>query len=246
MKMKIMCIIVIVLFKMPALYANNTEFEIPNARQIQTLKLNKNHDDYKLIEALRYYYNFTDQLQDIPLKTKNDRKKCISKARDLIGEFVQVNDKPIYIAVQGHIISVSLKYEYFPFIIFSAKKAIQLLSEAVIKEPENPEIRYYRLTSFTYYPKKYYDFQEVILEDYEIVMNWLETFSNDPSGYPAFLKTYVNFCMGKYYYKEEKDNQKALFYFKKIPDNLTPTPKFYDERQQIMQRIKNVKANENI
>ena len=240
---KIGTILILLFICFSSVYATEeTEFEIPTTYQLQEMKIEKENKDYDFLQALKLYYNYTKQMKDLNLQSEKDNKKCLSEAKKLMEKFTEINDLPIYSAFRGNIISLALAYEKFPFVVFESKKAISLLNKAVIKDNDNAEIRFYRLTSFCYYPKKYYDFEEIILEDSEIVDNWLEKLLEDKSNLDIYYnalynQAFMNFAMGRYYFVEMEDKEKAKKYFSKMPNNLPSKPSFYEEMEKMKKEM---------
>ena len=219
-----------------------TEFEIPTAYQLQKIKIEKGIENYNFLQALKLYYNYTKQLNDKDLQSDKDYEKCLKQAKELMEKFTEDNKQPIYLAFAGYINSINLQYDHFPFIIFNSKTAIAQLNKAVIRDMENPEIRFYRLASLVHYPKKYYDFEETILEDYEMTNKWFEQLLQNKQNLNAYLnalytQALMNYFVGKFYHEKMGNDKQALLFFNKIPTDLPSKPDFYLEMEEIKREI---------
>ncbi len=240
-KISIISLLLFVCFS-TAYAMDKPNFEIPTAFQLREMTIEKESDNHDFLQALNCYYNFTDQSSNMNLQSDKDYKKCIRQAKDLMENFTEKNKQPIYLAFAGFINSINLQYDHFPFVIFSSKKAIKLLNKAVIRDMENPEIRFYRLSSLVNYPKKYYDFEETILEDYEMTNAWFDELLQNRQNTNAYLnalysQALINFFVGKFYHQEIKNDEKALLYFSRIPNDLPSKPDFYLEMEEIKKEI---------
>ncbi len=176
--------------------------KIPAAEELAELS-HAEIEKEEFLQAVFGYYLFTDE---IPMEGI-DKEEAIFQARDFLANYLKSHNQPIYRAFLGIVEACCLEYRMFPSVIFAAQRAVNLLNEAAEAEPDNWQIRYYRLLAFVNYPAEDYDFEKTILADYDFLQN---------SKMSYFELKYVDFMMAEYYLDNLKNPKEAGKYLDKI------------------------------
>jgi len=171
-----------------------------------------------------FYYFY----QALESQDKHAQESNIKKAIQNLEKTVEAapND-PLRLAMLGSAYGYQHQFIGFPFIIMAAQKTLSTFKKAVDLNNNNPEIRLFRLRVLVYYPYQFnQNLKPVILEDKEIVMNWINTFKANQktiqngdaySTYFVQIQDEVNWLMGLYFVTQIKDIETAKIYISDIP-----------------------------
>ncbi len=197
----------------------------------ESVKKNAGSSDY--FKAGYYFYNLSLSLWGDEKKNKDKISLYINKAADCLEKAVSNEpNNAYYTSIYGVIYTMWGLNQGFPKLIVTSSKGIGLMNKAVEMDPDNFEIRLFRLLQLSYFPAQYYpQYKNVIQNDEKIIIKWLADIDNAYSknndakkildkewgyGTENSTKDEIYYCLGRYYYIELKDRKKGDEYFSKI------------------------------